>query len=506
MTVPNKVPAAVDDVITTNEDTPVIGAVATNDTLGDPANTWVLVGVNGGALHGTVTMATDGGYTYTPAANFSGVDVFTYKLCDKDTECSQAKVTVTINAVNDLPAVVNDSSSTHSGVAVTSSVVANDTQSGDGGNLWSLVGTSGGAAHGTVTMTTAGAYTYTPAAGYSGTDTFTYQLCDVTPDCVKAVVTVTIANRPPVAVNDSATAQAGTALTVSVLTNDSDPDGDPLKVVSNTAPTSGTLVLNANGTFTYTPLATFSGTVTFTYTITDGNGGTATATVTILVQAKSTCGTSDGRSGKSRDGASGKTRDGRSSDGHSGDSKSCDGGSTEHKSGRNHGDQCHGVKGHGHHDHDGCLPGNHGHWTGDGCHGSKGSHHDGDGCLTGKHGHWDGDNDHGTKGGHHDGDGCLSGKHGHWDGDGDHGVTGGHHDGDGCLAGKHGHWDGDNDHGTKGGHHDGDGCTPGKHGHWEGDNDHGAAGGHHDGDGCLAGNHGHWTGDGCKNNQHTARR
>ena len=465
VTVPNKVPVAVNDLVTTNEDTPVTDTVAGNDTAGDGVSTFTLIGVNGGATHGTVTMGTDGRYTYTPAANFNGVDIFTYKLCDLDNDCSQATVTVTINSVNDLPAAVADTNTTRAGVAVTASVTANDSPSGDGGNVWSLVGANGGSTHATVTMTAAGAYTYTPAAGFVGTDTFTYRLCDANNDCVTTTVTITVTNRPPVAVNDSATTTGVTPVTIAVLTNDSDPDGDTLTISSNTTPTSGTLVKNANGTFTYTAAAGFSGTVTFTYTISDGKGGTATATVTILVQASSTCG--DGKSGDSK---SGKSRDGRSG------SKSCDSGSSDHKSQDHKGDNCHGTKGHG--------------------------HHDGDGCVPGKHGHYPGDNDHGS-GGHHDGDGCLPGKHGHWDGDNDHGVSGGHHDGDGCLPGQHGHWAGDNDHGVSGVHHDGDGCLPGKHGHWSGDKDHGVGGGgHHDGDGCLAGKHGHWAGDGCKNGIH----
>ena len=75
----NDAPVAVNDVTTTSEDTPVSGSVTGNDTpSGDGGNTWTLVGTNGGATNGTVTMNPDGSYTYTPNANFNGTDVFTY--------------------------------------------------------------------------------------------------------------------------------------------------------------------------------------------------------------------------------------------------------------------------------------------------------------------------------------------------------------------------------------------------------------------------------------------
>src|SRR5262249_25048055 len=90
-------------------------------------------------------------------------------------------------------------------------------------------------------------------------------------------------NAPPDAVNDSATTAAGAAVTVAVLANDSDPDGDALSVTAVTQGAHGAVVVNADDTVTYTPAAGFSGTDQFTYTISDGNGGSATAAVTITV-------------------------------------------------------------------------------------------------------------------------------------------------------------------------------------------------------------------------------
>ncbi len=96
------------------------------------------------------------------------------------------------------------------------------------------------------------------------------------------VVSNTAVNHPPVAVADTATTAVGTAVTISVLANDSDPDGDPLKLLSTTRATSGKVIINSNGTVSYTPNSRFKGTDQFTYTISDGNAS-ATATVTVTV-------------------------------------------------------------------------------------------------------------------------------------------------------------------------------------------------------------------------------
>lgn len=96
-------------------------------------------------------------------------------------------------------------------------------------------------------------------------------------------VTVDIPDQPPVAADDQATTPSGTAVTVAVLANDGDPDGDPLSVVSVTQGANGSVTTDGT-TVTYTPVPGFSGSDSFTYTIDDGLGGTATATVTITVE------------------------------------------------------------------------------------------------------------------------------------------------------------------------------------------------------------------------------
>jgi uncharacterized protein YjiK len=95
----------------------------------------------------------------------------------------------------------------------------------------------------------------------------------------------TISNRPPAAQSDTVTTAEDSAVTLNVLTNDSDADGDVLTLVGHTATGHGALVANGNGSFTYTPGANFNGGDSFSYTITDGKGRTATTTVSITVTA-----------------------------------------------------------------------------------------------------------------------------------------------------------------------------------------------------------------------------
>jgi hypothetical protein len=89
-------------------------------------------------------------------------------------------------------------------------------------------------------------------------------------------------NRPPVAQNDSASTTEGTPVNINVLTNDSDPDNDPLSIQSVTDPPHGTAVRDGQSV-RYTPDSGFAGSDSFDYTISDGRGGTASATVTVRV-------------------------------------------------------------------------------------------------------------------------------------------------------------------------------------------------------------------------------
>ncbi len=135
------------------------------------------------------------------------------------------------------------------------------------------------------TLDSDGSYSYTPQAGYVGTDSFTYTASAGGETTAPVLVTITITNDLPTAIDDMTLATINTATIINVLANDIDPDKDPLKVKSFFYEGAGTLVLNANGTFTYTPPRNFVGQETFTYRTTDGQIGdyVIQATVTVRV-------------------------------------------------------------------------------------------------------------------------------------------------------------------------------------------------------------------------------
>jgi hypothetical protein len=187
-----------------------------------------------------------------------------------------------VTPVNDAPDALDDLTETPEDTPVTVPVLTND-QDIDGDTL--TVDSITQPTSGTAVLNADGTITYTPNENFSGDDSFTYTVSDGNggTDTATVTITVTPVNDAPVAADDLTETPEDTPVTVPVLTNDQDIDGDTLTVDSITQPTSGTAVLNPDGTVTYTPNENFSGDDSFTYTVSDGNGGTDTATVTITV-------------------------------------------------------------------------------------------------------------------------------------------------------------------------------------------------------------------------------
>ncbi|MBX7448721.1 tandem-95 repeat protein [Mycolicibacterium sp. 3033] len=278
----NDAPVATNDTFTINEDTQLIGNVLGNDT--DAEGSALTASVVTGPSHGTLTLNGNGSFTYTPTANYNGADTFTYTASDGTATSNTATVSITINAVNDAPVAVNNSFTTAEDTQLTGNVLTNDTDV-DGNTLTATVVT--GPSHGTLTLNSNGSFTYTPTANYNGTDVFTYKANDGTVNSNTAIVTITITpvNDAPVANNDTYTTNEDTALNGNVISNDTDVDGNTLTATVVTGPTHGTLTLNGNGSFTYTPTANYNGADTFTYTASDGTATSGTATVSITVIA-----------------------------------------------------------------------------------------------------------------------------------------------------------------------------------------------------------------------------
>jgi VCBS repeat-containing protein len=262
----------------------VTGNVLTNDTDVD-AGTALTVSVVANPARGTLVLNPDGSFTYTPAADFSGGDSFTYKANDGTAESNVATVTIAVTAVNDAPVAVADAVTTAEDTPSTIAVLANDTDP-DGDTL--VVSGVSAPLHGTAAVNPDGTVTYAPGPNYDGPDTFTYTAGDGHGGTATGTVsiTVTAGNDAPIAVNDAMTVDEDTAGTGNVLTNDTDPDGGTALTVSVVAnPAHGTLVMNPDGSFTYTPAADFSGGDSFTYTANDGSADSNVTTVMITVAA-----------------------------------------------------------------------------------------------------------------------------------------------------------------------------------------------------------------------------
>jgi VCBS repeat-containing protein len=190
------------------------------------------------------------------------------------------------NEPNHPPVAVTDAFGTKSGTPLNQAapgVLGNDTDF-EGATLTAKLVSA--PAHGALSLTPDGSFVYTPAANYTGSDSFTYTANDGTADGSAATVTVTVQTQPPAAVNDAYSTYANSPLSLpspGVLVNDSDPQGLSLTARLSSAPAHGALTLNSDGLFIYTPAADWAGSDSFTYVANNGTLDSNTATVTISV-------------------------------------------------------------------------------------------------------------------------------------------------------------------------------------------------------------------------------
>ncbi len=334
----NRAPTTGDDAATAvSGGAEVTIDVLANDTDADKdVLTLESVGV---PQHGTAKIVS-GKVVYAAAANYVGADAFTYSVKDAMGAAATGTVRVTVTAgvaatpaptptptpspaptptpsptptpaptpaVNRTPVANADVYTVTAGSSANSfNVLANDTDAD--GDVLSVI-TVSNPAHGIATIS-GKAVLYTPTAGYTGADNFSYTVTDGKGANAAGAVTVTIsptaaptptptpaptppagANQPPKAVDDTFTVScaAGVATNFVVTTNDSDPDsasGDQFFVVGFTFPaaTQGTLNLLGNGEFKFVASGLAFGSTSFQYTLNDNKGASGTATVTLRCQ------------------------------------------------------------------------------------------------------------------------------------------------------------------------------------------------------------------------------
>ncbi|HCE1719460.1 TPA: tandem-95 repeat protein, partial [Vibrio parahaemolyticus] len=218
--------------------------------------------------------------TFTPTADWSGSEALTFTATDPSGESVSQTVNFTVASVAD---IVADKATVVEDTPTIIKVLGNDTF--EGTDKVVSLDTNNGPANGTVSVNPDGSVTYTPNDNYHGTDSFTYIVTSggVSESAI-VEVNVTPANDAPVAKDDIATTQEDTAVTIDVLPNDTDVDGDKLSIESVSVPKEQGTVEVVDGKLVFTPAENFNGDAEITYTVTDG-ALTDQATVKVTVNA-----------------------------------------------------------------------------------------------------------------------------------------------------------------------------------------------------------------------------
>ncbi|MCG7985255.1 MAG: Ig-like domain-containing protein [Candidatus Thiodiazotropha lotti] len=298
---------AVDAIPTANADTislaeggtatTLVGGSATvlnNDTGLD--DTPVTVSLVTDVSYGALSLNSDGTFSYTHNGSENFTDSFTYRVTDNDGDMADASVTINVTPVSDTTPLANmDNISLTEGGTATSlvggsiTVLNNDTNLADTPVTVSLVSDVN---YGTLSLNSDGTFSYTHNDSENFTDSFTYRVTDNDGQTSDATVNITItpvSDTLPVANDDSLSlAQGGTATTLTggsatVLNNDTGLSDTPATVSLVTDVTNGTLILNGDGTFSYTHDGSSNLLDAFTYRITDNDGQTSDASVSISI-------------------------------------------------------------------------------------------------------------------------------------------------------------------------------------------------------------------------------
>ncbi|WP_445013869.1 tandem-95 repeat protein [Vibrio parahaemolyticus] len=216
--------------------------------------------------------------TISPTADWNGSETLTFTATDPSGESISQRMDFTVASVAD---IVADKATVVEDTPTIIKVLGNDTFEGDG-KVVSL-DANNGPANGTVSVNPDGSVTYTPNDNYHGTDSFTYIVTSGgVSESTTVSVDVTPVNDAPVAKDDIATTQEDTAVTIDVLSNDTDVDGDKLSIQSATVPEAQGKVEIVDGKLVFTPAENFNGHAEITYTVTDGQL-TDEAKVTVTV-------------------------------------------------------------------------------------------------------------------------------------------------------------------------------------------------------------------------------
>ena len=281
--VSNHAPVAQSGTLSTNQDTAATGTlVATDPDSGDTLTYSVATQAGKGTV--VIANAATGAYTYTPTANVTGSDTFTFRVADAGGLTTTATVAVTIVPVNHAPIAQNGTLFTFRGAIRSGQLAASDP---DGNALIYTIASQGKKGTAVVTNASTGVFSYTPNRGVKGEDSFTFMVQDpggLTATATMAVRIISLGNKAPVASAGTVTTTQDTPISGKLGATDA--DGDLLGYEIVVAPKLGALSLDAaTGAFTYTPQAGGTGTDNFTFKANDGEVDSNVASVNVVVNA-----------------------------------------------------------------------------------------------------------------------------------------------------------------------------------------------------------------------------
>lgn len=275
----NTPPVATAGSINVGVNTTFIGGLSGTDADGDPLT---FSAGSTTAVHGSVIINADGSFIYNPDPGYTGSDIFSFKVNDGAVDSTDAFVFVSVGVTTNSPPVANSANinvalnTTFHGV-LTATDADNDILTFSAGSLV--------AAHGTVIINSTGSFIYVPDTGFTGSDFFSFKVNDGIVDSVDALISVTVGaatNTPPVAHPATVSTPVGVAFSGSLIGTDA--DGDPLTfLMGSTPPTHGSVTVNSNGMFTYTPDTGFVGFDLFTFKVNDGTIDSSAGNVIVHV-------------------------------------------------------------------------------------------------------------------------------------------------------------------------------------------------------------------------------
>jgi VCBS repeat-containing protein len=272
----NDAPVLTTAAITTTEDTLLSGQIAVTDPDNDP-HTFT---VETTSTHGTLTLQPNGSFTYGPASNFNGADSFSVHVSDGAGGETNGTVAITVTAVNDLPQITSTQFIVLEDGVLDAQLTAQDAD-GDAVQFDYVPGNP----RGNITADPSGHFTYAPAPNVAGNDLLSFRARDASGTQVAQTVEIVITpvNDPPVASDDEFRLPAAAVVTLPILANDVDADGETLQVTFLTQPGGGTLAVSPSNQVTFTPDHDFNGPIRFRYRVSDAAGTTSDADVRAVI-------------------------------------------------------------------------------------------------------------------------------------------------------------------------------------------------------------------------------